>query len=957
MNMFKVPENGAATPRRTPFIRPAILVFLIALLAGGAAVVWRAVERVHDTQTAARKEAQARASMLELQFQQAISAAEILGVYGKQSAGGIPGFASVAAGLVAARPALAAIELQPAGVVRDVIPRNGNERLIGMNVRTDPAQGPGVAVAIQRRTLTISAPVPLRGGQGLIVRVPLYERTRSGTESFWGLVAVSMRFQDAFGWARVDDVYRSGYNYAFFPPSAGGAKPSPLLWRGSVEAAGAVQQTVRAGNLEFRLALEPREGWFSFWTAGWEAFLALLLAGLLCAVVNLFESRRSLEEALDETRERLSQETRSSGQAQQEARTAKDAQSRSQADLDRSTAALREAEARHVETQALTEQSLHKFRQEATELSEQLTSAQKLTSELQVQLEDARKAQQEELRKGENAARASAAALKAAAEENRELNARIQRLLEAQQESDSRAKAQSARDAAALVEIQRQLDSANQSAVAIATMQAKAIATLESRLLEREVRLAELEPYQKQAGDLALTLARTNSELLAAQTALKHSASAAKMPGTAPTEEPDDNGNGADASRPEKPELTPSALLTTAPPAETDPGDVPSDDVAGEVALPVVTPELERKGREAAEEQPSASLPVVQSEPVVAPEMIESPAAVAPPTTQEPETGTPPGTKTPRRKKSKRDDQMDFFAAPPALPEGAPVESPSPDPATPALESDTSAQEEAELDEELNAAVEVSSAIEESEFPLTPEVITAPHFSGDRVPSRGELSPTAEPEPGQPLDLPVIEGLVSAEGLAWADGNPRAYLEKLRHYVDHHATSAIKIRNALERGESDEASRVTRALKTESGEIGAVAVNGAAASLERAVHDRHEPGDIELLWAELEAALSALMRDLKPIVRVVADKPAAPRAAQPPTVNVPSLRKAVGAIVPLLTDGDPGAKDCWKDNQAIFRSAFAHDGHVDFERSVNSGEFPAALEALKKAVRKHGISI
>jgi len=59
----------------------------------------------------------------------------------------------------------------------------------------------------------------------------------------------------------------------------------------------------------------------------------------------------------------------------------------------------------------------------------------------------------------------------------------------------------------------------------------------------------------------------------------------------------------------------------------------------------------------------------------------------------------------------------------------------------------------------------------------------------------------------------------------------------------------------------------------------------------------------------------------------------------------------------LLTDQDPGAKDCLKDNRNTFRSAFSPSGFIDFEEHVKHGDYPVALEHLKKAAKKFGIHI
>jgi hypothetical protein len=77
----------------------------------------------------------------------------------------------------------------------------------------------------------------------------------------------------------------------------------------------------------------------------------------------------------------------------------------------------------------------------------------------------------------------------------------------------------------------------------------------------------------------------------------------------------------------------------------------------------------------------------------------------------------------------------------------------------------------------------------------------------------------------------------------------------------------------------------------------------------------------------------------------------------PPPVNPALLRKAVNQIRPLFEGKDPGARDCLKANRNAFRSAFTPEGYVEFEQSVKGSDFDAALEHLRKAARRHGISV
>ncbi len=81
------------------------------------------------------------------------------------------------------------------------------------------------------------------------------------------------------------------------------------------------------------------------------------------------------------------------------------------------------------------------------------------------------------------------------------------------------------------------------------------------------------------------------------------------------------------------------------------------------------------------------------------------------------------------------------------------------------------------------------------------------------------------------------------------------------------------------------------------------------------------------------------------------------RLPPPPPVDPAELRKAVNEILPLFIEQDPGAKDCFKANRNTFRSAFVPELYLEFEQCVKKGEYSNALEHLRKAVRKHGITV
>ena len=330
-------------------VQPALLAFLICLVLGLATVAWRAKSRANDARARASLEALARGAAVELQFSQVESAAEVLGALAREHGGTIPDFQKVTAELIAAWPGLASLELQPGGVVSDIAPRVANARAIGFNVLNNPTYRPGANLAIQRHALTVSGPLALYGGEpGIVARVPIFQRGRDGRDVFWGFVAASMRLSEALGRARMDDLARHGYNYVFYAPASGQEKGVTIAARGAVLPQGAVQQPVRAHDLEFRLMLQPRGDWANRTKLLLESLGVLVVSGLIALLVNVLESRRAVESALTDANQRLARESEDRKRAQQDCHALKDEAAAAQAELNRIRSALQSSTALEV---------------------------------------------------------------------------------------------------------------------------------------------------------------------------------------------------------------------------------------------------------------------------------------------------------------------------------------------------------------------------------------------------------------------------------------------------------------------------------------------------------------------------------------------------------------------------------------------------------------------------------
>jgi sensor domain CHASE-containing protein len=762
------PFGTESESKRSPGLlrQPALIVFVVCLAVGLGMAAWRAKVRGKAASNAARTLAMAEAAETELQFNQAISAAETLGALASQAGGAVPNFQKVAQDLLATRPGLATLELQPAGVVSDIVPKGGNERAIGTNVFKNPALAPDASVAMQSRMLTLSGPVPLyRGELGIVARVPVFTRGRDGREVCWGFVAASMRFSDALKNAGMGGLPAKGYHYAFFTPAFARQRAVFVAGLGGPPPEDVVPQKLRVPGLRFNLAVWPVSGWLSTTRVVIEALGTLMLAALLGLLTHLLEANRHLEQSLIETDQRVIRETAERKKALEELGRMKDAGSAMQGELEQTRAALRQAESGLAESLGVLDGAVRNAQDTGTAAQIQVKEAESKAAELQARLE-AKVRSAEETANARQADLAEArAALDRAQQSVREFEARLAGMAEAEkQTADAQARWQ--QDQATIAGLQRRLESSTRTAERAAEASTTRLEELETANRQLQERLAAAEPSEAQVAELTERLQKAETELVRLREAsIGSTGSAAADP--------------SDPPPPVQPAVTNDPAAAAEPPASSAPAVV-EPEPAPKAAATEESPAAETGAPDAPQPaQENPPLPETDNEPGPAGAAAKAPpledvSADEPSQTPTPAAAPEAQAKAPKRRKNRRDDQMDLFSGP------------------------------------------------------APDAQAAP-----------------EPD-----------------------------------------------------------------------------------------------------------------TDLKPESKPKEDKPApARRLPTPPPVNLPQLRKAVNEILPLLTDQDPGAKDCLKANRDAFRSAFSPEGYVEFEQFVKSADFAAALEHLRKAVRKQGISI
>jgi sensor domain CHASE-containing protein len=496
MSPFAAPQVQAQTSWATRFSAPLVLAVLLASLAvGSTTVIWRVKARLDNARARAQAEAAAAAVAMESACQEALAPAEFLAAAIRHSSGSPPDFQKLGSELVASRPTVAWLELQPGGITSDVVPQAGNERLIGLNVWKDPVQRAGANLSMQRRLTTVTGPVRLpRGDPGMIARVPVIQRGRDGRESFWGFISVSVRLADLWKRGRLDEIASKGYDYAVQGTAVGTDAPITLTSSGNWPMQLAVLQPVRVHNLEFRLALQPKAGWFSKAKVTIEALAVLVGSCLLALLAVMLASHPGIEKALAEAQRQLVRETTERKQVLENLHGAQERLTASNAELKQAQTSLAQAE--------------HKLVDAVRAHKATIASAQTRADQDTATIEDLKGRLEQAAVSIRQATETGAAGLKQLDETNRKLKSRLT-VAEQAENRVAELKARLEQSAAEAAGLRSRLEQSEARFPALAAQLAESqtrIAELTARTAEGEATRPQLEVPQR-PGDLNPTAA------------------------------------------------------------------------------------------------------------------------------------------------------------------------------------------------------------------------------------------------------------------------------------------------------------------------------------------------------------------------------------------------------------------------------------------------------------------
>jgi len=199
------------------------------------------------------------------------------------------------------------------------------------------------------------------------------------------------------------------------------------------------------------------------------------------------------------------------------------------------------------------------------------------------------------------------------------------------------------------------------------------------------------------------------------------------------------------------------------------------------------------------------------------------------------------------------------------------------------------------------------------------------------------------------LDLPSVEGLDTKDGLARVAGNRRLYLKLLRQFTEQQGPASSQITEALARHDTPMAERLAHTVKGVAGNLGARAVQQAAATLEKAIAAKTDSAGLTPVLGAFRSALAGFVNRLRvALPPVVATAPAAPADPE-------QAKRVVQEMITHLGNFDPAASECLEAHRDVFRALLPGETFVSFEQQIGSFALADALARLQATAKAKGL--
>lgn len=179
------------------------------------------------------------------------------------------------------------------GVISDIYPLEGHEEALGLNLLEHPERRKIVEKTIETRLTFIAGPVELvEGGTAFISYTPVFDKTIAGSERFWGVTDIVIKYDQLLAEAGLNEV-ENHYKFALRGSNGDGDAGDVFWGDADIFNDNPVRVEVELPIGSWVLAVEPEKGWKHLVDQDQTLFLSLLFSALIISlllgiVVNAF---------------------------------------------------------------------------------------------------------------------------------------------------------------------------------------------------------------------------------------------------------------------------------------------------------------------------------------------------------------------------------------------------------------------------------------------------------------------------------------------------------------------------------------------------------------------------------------------------------------------------------------------------------------------------------------------
>lgn len=298
------PATAKQYPRAC-FWLAALMTFL---LSAGVLSYWVLNERqshIREKRLQTSTQAADRARILEANLSHSLSAAYTLATFVRNAEDIEARFETIAEDMLSFYPDVSGLSLSPGGVVSQIMPKTGNNAVIGFNQLEDQVQGSESRLALRSRELSLAGPLDLvQGGRGMVARYPVMI-----DGGFWGFTNVTIKLQRLLEVSRLEDIEAQGYDYQLWREASSTGERQLITGNTPAPLHEPVEQTINLPNNTWTLAMAPTTGWVphSWLVVAWApvVLVSLLLGYLVKALLDLRWHRHYLQREVDQRTQEL----------------------------------------------------------------------------------------------------------------------------------------------------------------------------------------------------------------------------------------------------------------------------------------------------------------------------------------------------------------------------------------------------------------------------------------------------------------------------------------------------------------------------------------------------------------------------------------------------------------------------------------------------------------------------